>query len=172
MRSPGTVPPRFDKVTDVRAQRTRGPKFQGQLVIVLSLLCALALGACNSDKPEQQGPRATESAAGQGAEHRSGDTVHIREARRKIERTLTSLAVEIAEPSRQQLRSALESAGLPGERIEISITRTPTGLRVEAVETAVRVDQQCVVAQLRDGSVTATVLPVLATGYCFVGDQR
>jgi hypothetical protein len=45
----------------------------------------------------------------------------------------------------------------------------PTGLAVDAVEAAVRQDQDCVVAQVRKSGVAGTVLPALAGGHCLAG---
>jgi hypothetical protein len=40
---------------------------------------------------------------------------------------------------------------------------------VDAIEAAALQGKDCVIGQIRDGSVVVTVLPVLATGKCFVG---
>lgn len=63
----------------------------------------------------------------------------------------------------------LAQAGFAPESIEVTPSRTPTGLAVDAVEAAVRQDQDCVVAQVRKGGVAVTLLPVLAGGHCLVG---
>ena len=47
-----------------------------------------------------------------------------------------------------------------------------TGLDVDAIQGAGLIDGTCVFGEVRDGSVTVTVLPVLGSGLCFVGDQR
>ncbi|HET8795236.1 MAG TPA: hypothetical protein VFM62_02565, partial [Arthrobacter sp.] len=92
--------------------------------------------------------------------------------RKTVADSLRELTADSPEPTRDQVRSTLKSAGFPAEKTEVSITRTPTGLEVAAIEAAVHVKDECVVAQLRGGSVTVAVLPVLETGFCFVGDQR
>jgi hypothetical protein len=74
-----------------------------------------------------------------------------------------------AEPGTEQIRAALVEAGFPRDAIEVTASRTPTGLQADAVEAAVRQDRDCVVAQLRNGTVAVTVLPVLADGRCFAG---
>jgi len=53
--------------------------------------------------------------------------------------------------------------------LQVSASRTPTGLEVDAIEAAALQGADCVIGQIRDGSVVVTVLPVLATGKCFVG---
>ena len=53
--------------------------------------------------------------------------------------------------------------------LEVSQSRTPTGLEADAIEAAVLQGGDCVIGQVRDGAVAVTVLPVLASGKCFVG---
>jgi hypothetical protein len=53
--------------------------------------------------------------------------------------------------------------------VEVTAGRTPTGLDAVAVEAAVRQDRDCVVAQLRAGSLSVVVLPALAGGHCLAG---
>ncbi|MBT2594762.1 hypothetical protein J7I92_05585 [Arthrobacter sp. ISL-72] len=72
-------------------------------------------------------------------------------------------------PGQDQLTAALTGAGIPAESLQVSVSRTPTGLEVDAIEAAALQGQDCVIGQIRDGSVVVTVLPVLATGKCFVG---
>lgn len=86
----------------------------------------------------------------------------------RLEAALAKLARE-AEPGTEQIRAALVEAGFPRDGIEVTASRTPTGLQADAVEAAVRQDRDCVVAQLRNGTVAVTVLTVLADGRCFAG---
>jgi len=74
-------------------------------------------------------------------------------------------------PSTEHIRAMLAGAGFQPETIEVTASRTPTGLAADAVEAAVRQDQDCVVAQLRNGAVAVTVLPVLAGGHCLAGPR-
>ncbi len=67
------------------------------------------------------------------------------------------------------IRAAVAAAGFPADGVEITAGRTPTGLAADAVEVAVHAGRNCVVAQLRGGSVAASVLPPLAGGRCLVG---
>jgi predicted nuclease of predicted toxin-antitoxin system len=55
------------------------------------------------------------------------------------------------------------------EAVEVTASRTPTGLDADAVEAAVRAGESCVVAQLRQGNVVVSALPALAEGACLVG---
>ncbi|WP_281449388.1 DUF6993 domain-containing protein [Paenarthrobacter nitroguajacolicus] len=89
-----------------------------------------------------------------------------------METTLKNLVAGNPKPDREALRSALVSAGIAQDKIEVSVTRTPTGLDVDAMEAAALSGNSCVMGQIRDGGVVVTVLPVLSTGKCFVGDAR
>lgn len=89
-----------------------------------------------------------------------------------VESTLKTLVAGNPKPDREALRAALVSAGIPKDHVEVSVSRTPTGLDVDAMEAAARTGDSCIMGQIRDGGVVVTVLPVLATGKCFVGDAR
>lgn len=67
--------------------------------------------------------------------------------------------------------AALTGAGIAPSALEVSVSRTPTGLEVDAIEAAALQGKDCVIGQIRDGSVSVTILPVLASGRCFVGAQ-
>lgn len=88
-----------------------------------------------------------------------------------VNQALIQLAAAAPEPTREQMQQAYAQAGMPAEATEVSVYKTPTGLDVDAIEAAVPVDGQCVVGQVREGAVTVVVLPVLASGRCFVGEQ-
>jgi len=89
-----------------------------------------------------------------------------------METTLKSLVAANPKPDQEALRAALVSAGIPKANVEVSVSRTPTGLDVDAMEAAALAGKSCVMGQIRDGGVVVSVLPVLATGKCFVGDAR
>ena len=72
-------------------------------------------------------------------------------------------------PGTEQITQALTAAGFPAATLEVSASRTPTGLHVDSVEAAAVQGMECVIGQIRDGKVTVTVLPVLASGKCLVG---
>ncbi|WP_400158870.1 DUF6993 domain-containing protein [Arthrobacter sp. BPSS-3] len=72
-------------------------------------------------------------------------------------------------PATGSVRAALVRAGYAPGAIEVTASRTPTGLDADAVEASVRQGADCVVAQIRGRSVTATVLPALAGGRCLAG---
>jgi hypothetical protein len=82
---------------------------------------------------------------------------------------LRGVAATNPKPGQEQLTAALTGAGIPAGSLQVSASRTPTGLEVDAIEAAALQGGDCVIGQIRDGKVVVTVLPVLATGKCFVG---
>ncbi|MGG5175299.1 DUF6993 domain-containing protein [Pseudarthrobacter sp. J1763] len=70
------------------------------------------------------------------------------------------------------LRSAIVAQGIATSAVEISQSTTPTGLAADALTAAVRADSQCVYVQVRDKTVTTSVVKALANGKCFLGDQH
>lgn len=93
-----------------------------------------------------------------------------------VDAALRALAEEQDAVTRDQVRSAVEegftAAGAAPEVLEVSLDRTPTGLDVDAIQGSGLIGGRCIVGEIREGVVSVTVLPVLATGLCFVGDQR
>ncbi|WP_427018163.1 DUF6993 domain-containing protein [Pseudarthrobacter sp. P1] len=89
-----------------------------------------------------------------------------------VREELSNLASASPKPTREQMKQAMLAAGVVPENLEISIGQTPTGLAVDAIEAAGRLDNDCVVGQVRDGQPTVVVMAVLASGRCFVGDQH
>ena len=115
----------------------------------------------------------TDTATGSAADSRSTEGAsRTTQLERTVEQTLVSLASASAQPTRDEMLNALLSAGFDADAIEVSISETPTGLEVDAIAAAVLAEDQCIIGQVRDGGVTVTVLPVLGTGFCFIGDQR
>lgn len=90
----------------------------------------------------------------------------------KVKAALGTLAGQSPKPSQEQMRSALQGLAAAPTDVEVSISKTPTGLDVEAIQGSVKVDQSCVIGEIRNGQVFTVVQPILATGLCFVGDQR
>jgi hypothetical protein len=90
----------------------------------------------------------------------------------RVEGALNSVTATGRMPDTEQLRLALIESGFPSDSVEVTASRTPTGLDADAVEVAVAAGRNCIVAQLRDGSVTSTILPPLADGRCLVGTVR
>ena len=88
---------------------------------------------------------------------------------RTVTDTLTKLAAAAPKPATAQVTDALTGAGIAPAVLQVSQSRTPTGLEADAIEAAVLQGKDCVIGQVREGAVTVTVLPVLASGKCFVG---
>lgn len=82
---------------------------------------------------------------------------------------LGRLAAGAPKPATAQVGDALTGAGIAPGVLEVSQSRTPTGLEADAIEAAVLQGSDCIIGQVRDGAVAVTVLPVLASGKCFVG---
>ena len=89
--------------------------------------------------------------------------------KQKVSDALSRLAAGTPKPATAQVTDALTGAGVAPAALEVSASRTPTGLEADAIEAGVLQGTDCVIGQIRDGSVTVTVLPVLASGKCFVG---
>jgi hypothetical protein len=90
-------------------------------------------------------------------------------AQKKMSDALGAVVSGAPKPGTEQIRRALTAAGFAAATLEVSASRTPTGLDVDSVEAAAVQGRECVIGQIRDGKVTVTVLPVLASGKCFVG---
>ncbi|WP_233494221.1 DUF6993 domain-containing protein [Renibacterium salmoninarum] len=90
----------------------------------------------------------------------------------KVQSALGALAAQSPKPSQEQIRTALQGLTTAPTDVEVSISKTPTGLDVDAIQGSVKIDKSCVIGQVRDGQVAMTTQPTLATGLCFVGDQR
>ena len=88
-----------------------------------------------------------------------------------VESVLNAAVRGGGQPQTASIRASLVNAGIPAGAVEVTASRTPTGLAADAVEAAVRDGSNCIVAQIRNGSVAVSVLPVLASGGCLVGVQ-
>lgn len=89
--------------------------------------------------------------------------------KRTVTDALTRLAAGSPKPATAQVDEALAGAGIDSGVLQVSQSRTPTGLDADAIEAAVLQGRDCIIGQVREGAVTVTVLPVLASGKCFVG---
>ncbi|MDQ0854876.1 hypothetical protein QFZ79_002987 [Arthrobacter sp. V4I6] len=112
---------------------------------------------------EESAPGAGETAAG---EPPSGQAVAT--ARASLEVALRRV-FDGAKPSAEQVRGALVAAGFSAGDVQVTAGRTPTGLEADAVEVGVNQGGDCLVAQVRSGAVSVSVLPVLGDGRCLVG---
>ncbi|WP_285317892.1 hypothetical protein [Pseudarthrobacter sp. lyk4-40-TYG-27] len=104
-----------------------------------------------------------------GASSQAADAAATETVKRTVTDTLTKLAAGAPKPATGQVSDALTGAGISPGVLQVSQSRTPTGLEADAIEAAVLQGKDCVIGQVREGAVTVTVLPVLASGKCFVG---
>jgi hypothetical protein len=147
----------------------------------LALAATLAVSGCSllpSGATDAEPAPATTSAATTGA---AGSKVAAKptqlptagqELAAKVKTSLGKLGSSASSPNREQMLAAMVEAGAVKEKVEVSIDRTPTGLAVDAIEAAAPVAKECVIGQVRDGKAAVTILPLLATGLCFVGNQH
>ncbi|MCQ2000502.1 DUF6993 domain-containing protein [Arthrobacter zhaoxinii] len=87
-----------------------------------------------------------------------------------LESELGKLADANPTPDRSAVAGAFTAAGFPADSVEVSADRTPTGLEVDSIQAAAVQDGECIFGEVRNGSVSVTVLPVLSDGGCFVGN--
>lgn len=99
----------------------------------------------------------------------AADAAATETVKRTVTDTLAKLAAGTPKPATAQVGDALTGAGIAPAVLQVSQSRTPTGLEADAIEAAVLQGKDCVIGQVREGAVTVTVLPVLASGKCFVG---
>ncbi len=150
----------------------------GAVGVSVLLAATVVLAGCslfpeNAASPEPaSGPSSAAPAKEAAAEQQKPvETVSAaQEFSNKLTGSLEKLASNTKAPNREQMMAAVLEAGATKESAEISVDITPTGLAVDAIEAASPVADQCVIGQVRDGNVTVTILPVLASGRCFVGD--
>ena len=88
-----------------------------------------------------------------------------------VEAVLKTVAGAGGQPQTGKIRTSLIDAGFPAGAVEVTASRTPTGLAADAVEAAVRDGGDCIVAQIRNGGIAVSVLPALASGGCLVGAE-
>ena len=174
------------QATPITSRTTRSRRFgaragRAPAALAGSLLMVLALAACTGGSPTAtgtgaatpgelatpSGPATTGST--QPASTSPAEDPTIVEMKQTVTDALGRLAAGTPKPATAQVTDALTGAGIPPAAVEVSASRTPTGLEADAIEAAVLQGTDCVVGQVRDGKVTVIVLPVLASGKCFVG---
>ncbi|BCW67400.1 hypothetical protein NicSoilB4_21630 [Arthrobacter sp. NicSoilB4] len=140
--------------------------------LALALMMTAAVG-CSS--PASFGAR-TEASSGAAADVTPGASLDpaavdsaTSDTKTRVEAALDTLAGTGRTPGTEEIRSVLIAAGFASDGVEVTASRTPTGLEADAVVAAVASGSNCIVAQLRGGNVSSAVLPVLADGRCLVG---
>ncbi|MCQ6272109.1 hypothetical protein M8J71_16710 [Pseudarthrobacter sp. R1] len=135
---------------------------------------AASPSAASPDPAPSTGPGSSEAPAEPLAETSGGQLTDSQAAATEtVKKTVTDalgrLAAGSPKPATAQVTEALTGAGVNPAALQVSQSRTPTGLEADAIEASVLQGSDCVIGQVRDGAVTVTVLPVLASGKCFVG---
>lgn len=74
-----------------------------------------------------------------------------------------------ARPVGRSISSAAIQAGFDAAAMELTADVTPLGNATDAISLAVRIQDECIVAELRGTNVMTIVTPVLSTGRCLVG---
>lgn len=159
--------------------------------VLVSLLavagCAPETGPADPQSPLASDQRSIEASTGEGAGSGAVDqpeqeptapdaepsaSTEAEAAVGGVTAALVELAAGSPSPTRGEMVNAFVDAGIAEDAVEVSLDVTPTGLEVDAIQAASPVGATCVVGQIRDGSAVVSLLPVLASGLCFVGDQR
>lgn len=134
---------------------------------------ALALSGC-SPAPQPAVPSASESssAATEGSPAPAETAPELSAQVQAVEAALTELLVASPSPSREAVREAYVSAGFSPDAVEVSQDGTPTGLGVDSIVSAAPEGSDCIVGEIRGGSLSITTIPVLSNGDCLLGDDR
>ncbi|MCD4853658.1 hypothetical protein LN996_22815 [Arthrobacter sp. AK01] len=140
--------------------------------LTLAIAAALTIAGCTASTGSTEGQKVATPAPSTDSEVTATVDPAVAATTTAVEKTLKNLVAGNPKPDREALRTALVSAGIPKANVEVSVSRTPTGLDVDAMQAAALTGGSCVMGQIRDGGVVVTVLPVLATGKCFIGDAR
>jgi hypothetical protein len=165
-----------------RPRRRLAARLAVQLLLLALTAACSAPGAGGANLAQGSGSAPAETASGaspagaapatgsgaQPAADPAADTAALA-AKSLLEAALAGAVAGGSKPGTDQLRAAVAAAGFPPDRVETTAGRTPTGLAADTVEVAVQSGRNCVIAQLRNGSVTTGILPVLAGGGCLVG---
>ena len=153
--------------------------------VLAGLALAVGLAGCSTE-PNGQGTLDSGSSAapatdGSGADSSDGAdggadssdgpaAPSVPDAVGSLEVELRKLAGTSPTPDRAGMTGAFAAAGFEPASVEVSADRTPTGLKVDAMQAAAVRDAQCIFGEVRDGAVTVSVLPVLSDGGCFIGN--
>ncbi|MDR7083144.1 hypothetical protein J2X01_002437 [Arthrobacter ginsengisoli] len=160
-------------------RRPSGRRRAGLAALVLPLV--LGMAACSTPAPRVSPSAAGSAGAASETPAPEGQAIPAAPAAvtaapsavsQSVTAALQALVVSSPQPSTAQVRESLAAAGFAPAAVEVSASRTPTGLAADAVEVGVLDDNECVMAQLRSGTVATSVLPVLPNGRCFVGSVQ
>lgn len=151
-----------------KSQTDKTGRFQRVSKVLAPTALVILLGVVGCSTPTTENPEETAPPASVLASKSPGA---VGSMVTKVNEALTALASKSPKPSQDEVRSTLQGLGVVAKDVEVSISKTPTGLDVDAIQGSVKVEKSCVIGQVREGKVAVTLQPVLSTGKCFVGDQ-
>ena len=156
-------------------RRSRGRRHVGLVALVLPVMIGMA--ACSTPAPTVSSSPAgsaggTPAPVEQSTPAAAPSTAAASAVSQSVTAALQDLVASSPQPSTAQIRESLTAAGFAPAAVEVSASRTPTGLAADAVEVGVLGEGECVMAQVRAGTVATSVLPVLPNGRCFVGSVQ
>ena len=174
MTSRDPAPLRSPRGLGFSGRRFSGGVHAGLAAAVLPMVIGMA--ACSAPAPTvSSGPAASLTAAPAPAAavpSVAPSAAALSGVSAAVEAALQALVASSPQPSTAQVRESLSAAGFAPAAVEVSASRTPTGLAADAVDVGVLGDNECVMAQLRSGTVATSVLPVLPNGRCFIGSVQ
>lgn len=152
-------------VTGIRQVSMKAAAF-----VPVLLICMGGVASCSTARNAlDSGPVLAAKTGGQALGVLSAETQKLKDS---VSETMTTIAEADPRPAQEALRSGLILAGIDKANLEVSPSKTPTGLDVDSIEAAARHGSDCIMGQIRDGTVYVTVLPVLANGRCFLGEPE
>lgn len=93
----------------------------------------------------------------------------IDQSKAKLSQTLSALLSFNSSPSTTEIRDYLTKEGIPSANLQISATKTPTGLKADATEIGWANTDTCIMGFIADAKSSVSILPALPDGSCFVG---
>lgn len=123
-------------------------------------IAVLALSGCGFFGPKGNTPPVN-----------STETKQVPAAVDKVKSALKELADKGTLPSSQQFFDTMVKAGYPAKSLEATIDKSPLDHDVPSKMFGVKVKEGCVVGEIRDGAVSANLVPPLSSdGSCLMGD--
>ncbi|MDP5225637.1 MULTISPECIES: hypothetical protein [Arthrobacter] len=133
----------------------------------------VALAACSASTGPVTAPDSPSATGAASAVVPSAASLSAEEKfRQAIQTAVQKGTAGEGHPSAEVVRAAIASALPAGAAVEVGQSVTPTGQASDSlVGAAVVAPGRCAFVYLRDGVVSSALLPALADGKCFVGDQ-
>lgn len=93
-------------------------------------------------------------------------------AKDKLATSLSALLSFTPEPSTAEIRDYLAKEGIKAEKLQVSATTTPTGLKADATTVSWANGENCIMGFIADQKSSVSVLPILPDGTCFIGTSN